>query len=362
MTELSDALAELALDPDEEPVYRSGACGAYAAWATAASALGTDRHLAGSTCEEPTMRCTLPDEWDDSAFHGLDAAPSNTDHFFEGHQHGAMYPGAAEFLEKPLPQLQVTATLTPHRVEGSESLVCSLRQFTLIARIVNAATGAVVPAADASLSLRPSLVFADDGGPVPPSNGEAPLCGEVASKRPTSGESHFVLRATALSYKHARRPFALRIDVDGLPMESGAAFAVSAPVRVVARLPNEARPPHANSTQRCTGVGLGPSCDMTGLVASHSARRPPAVPTVAAEESLMVEQEDEEMEEEEEAAAGSEGALVHEMREQSDTIQALLSQQRQMLEQVAMERARLHALGQHTPPPHGDACMYGTVA
>ena len=89
--------------------------------------------------------------------------------------------------------------------------------------------------------LKASLVFADNGELVPGQKGEAPLAGEIDAKRPTEGECHFRIRVAALSYRHGRRPFAIRIDADALPGSGAGCFACSPAIRSVARLPNEAK-------------------------------------------------------------------------------------------------------------------------
>merc|ERR1719160_2334949 len=57
------------------------------------------------------------------------------------------------------PRLEVT--VTPHRIEGAEHLVCSLRQFLVVVSMVDGATSAPLPTWDAP--LRASLVYADNG-------------------------------------------------------------------------------------------------------------------------------------------------------------------------------------------------------
>ena len=207
--EIATRLGSLGLDDgkpapsgEEHIPLRSGADDAFATWAETE---GTEEHW--------SIRCTLPDAWELEEL-------------------------AAEAMGAPPPRLIVS--LVPHRIEGDEQLVCSLRQFIVAARLVDSDNGA--PLADWDASVRARLVYADDGTAVPPSNGEAPLSGELDDKRPVGGFVEFRLRCAAQSYRHGRRKFCVRIEVDALPGSERGCFACSAPIRAVARLPNEAKP------------------------------------------------------------------------------------------------------------------------
>lgn len=322
-----------AIDDEDRPVYRSGATTAFTQWSDWNATLDEVGHHAGAPgASAPHMRCTLPDAWDESAWE-MDEAQADL-----------LQPTVADAP----PSLQLAISLTPHR----EGLVSSLRQFGVAARLIDAATGAITASFD-HMRLRARLVFADDGLPVPAQSGEAPLSGEVECKQALAGECHFLLRTAALSYKHGRRAFAVRVDVEGLPAGCPPVFAVSAAVRSVARLPNESRPPAQAQTQPAgaaashmdMAVSTIPATSAIGVAPALAApaRRAPAEPTVAdcgdEDNSMMMVEEDDVYGE----AARS--ALVDEMTMQSGLIQQLLAQQHQMLHEIDGERARLHALG-----------------
>ena len=217
--------------------------------------------------------------------------------------------------------------------------------------------------------------LADDGSPVPAQKGEAPLSGEIEHKRPNLGECTFGLRAAALTFKHGRRAFAVRIDAEGLA--SGPLTAVSAAIRSVARLPNESRPPPPPQpllppvVVSATGACTAPMVEGIATFAS----RPPAMPTVdhppgdaaatpaaAAPARLderhpttvIVEDFDdaEDMEDVDEDSIYSFASpppkstdLMREMHMQSHTIESLLAQQQQMLHEIERERSRLRSTG-----------------
>ena len=110
--DIDDQLSGLCLrDDDEPPVYRS---------------IGAEQHFLAATeydtssgfvgCQsvdasEPQMRCSLPGDWDWEEVED------------------AMLPQPAA---QSLPPLQLAVSVTPHRMEGGEPLVCSLRQFHVL--------------------------------------------------------------------------------------------------------------------------------------------------------------------------------------------------------------------------------------
>jgi len=145
--------------------------------------------------------------------------------------------------DAPPPRLIVN--LMPHREEGADEwLVHNLKQFTVTIGLADGATGAAIPswASQGVESLSATLVYADTGEPVPAQKGEPPLSGDFHPKCPHDGDNYMRLKVSALSYYHARRLFAVRIDAHAAPGSRGACFACSHPVRGVARLPSDTKP------------------------------------------------------------------------------------------------------------------------
>ena len=104
-----------------------------------------------------------------------------------------------------------------------------------------------------------------------------------------------MLRTAALSYKHGRRAFAVRIDVEGLPAGCLPIFACTDPVHSVARLPNETKPPTqtpAAAAAAAPGAAFPtltiPASAISVEPASALARRPPAEPTVDSDEEVKL--------------------------------------------------------------------------
>lgn len=216
---MEDAFGSLRIDAedDEPPVFRSCAVGAFEAWDAFAPAAGGPHPDLDASDEAPKMRCGPADlhswDWPHVSSSTLGGTP---------------------------PRLEVN--LVPHRSEGQELLVCSLRLFTVSVALVEGTTGTTIPDwSSCSIStLRATLVYADNGATVPSLHGEAPLAGElIDGSRPRDGVNSYKLRVTALSYHHNRRTFAIRIDADPAPGSTHpGCFACSPPIRSVARLPN----------------------------------------------------------------------------------------------------------------------------
>ena len=234
------------------PVYRSGADEAFASWALNG---GGGAIIDQVTSKDPfaaepiKMRCVPMDGWID----GL--------------------------VGEQLPKLLVS--VTPHRVDGEESLVCSLRQFNVKVVLVDV-NGAPIPRFDAHLT--PSLVYADTGEPVPSQKGEAPLAGEITGKQMAAGECLLRLRVSALSYHHNRRAFAIRVDADGLhPGGVAGGFGISLPLKSVARLPDAAKFKSTSSVAPAAAAIMPSTSASTSTTVTPSLPspvRPPCIPTV----------------------------------------------------------------------------------
>ena len=235
------------------PVYRSGADEAFASWALNGG--GGSAIIDQVTSKDPfaaepiKMRCVPMDGWID----GL--------------------------VGEQLPKLVVS--VTPHRLDGEESLVCSLRQFNVKVVLVDV-NGAPIPRFDAHLT--PSLVYADTGEPVPSQKGEAPLAGEITGKQMAAGECLLRLRVSALSYHHNRRAFAIRVDADGLhPGGVAGGFGVSLPLKSVARLPDAAKFKSTSSVAPAAAAIMPSTSASTSTTVTPSLPspvRPPCIPTV----------------------------------------------------------------------------------
>ena len=222
---MEDALARLHIassfdDDDERPIFRSCHVDAHEDWLTPGEDLVHKDAGHYQKGQGPAMRCVPGDEWADCW--DLDDVQTG--------------------LLGDTPTQNLVVTLAPHRVEGRESLVCSLRQFTVSIGLVDGATGAPIPSwtSRGIESLRASLVYADSGEPVPAQRGEAPLTGEITnSTRPHEGTCQFKVRIAATSYHHGRRPFAIRIDTYDASGSHLGSSACSQPIRALARLPNQ---------------------------------------------------------------------------------------------------------------------------
>lgn len=105
------------------------------------------------------------------------------------------------------------------------------------------------------------------------------------------------LRVAALSYYHARRPFAVRIDASAAPGSPAVdCFACSHPVRGVARLPAESKSaarPSATTPSVITAAG-SPPCAAPD--SSRAAITVPQYPTQLCAPVAVVEEDDEDEE------------------------------------------------------------------
>ena len=174
--------------------------------------------------------------------------------------------------EAPPPRLVVN--LVPHRIEADDEwLVHSLRQFTVTIELINGGSGVKIPswASQGIDALRATLVYADTGEAVLPHKGEPPLVGEINPRRPHDGDNHMRLRVAALSYYHARRPFAVRIDADVAPGAPPGLFALSHPVRGVARLPAETKPATKPPSSATPSSAQSPYAVAGPTMAAHAA-------------------------------------------------------------------------------------------
>ena len=174
--------------------------------------------------------------------------------------------------EAPPPRLVVN--LVPHRIEADDEwLVHSLRQFTVTIELINGGSGVKIPswASQGIDALRATLVYADTGEAVLPHKGEPPLVGEINPRRPHDGDNHMRLRVAALSYYHARRPFAVRIDADVAPGAPPGLFALSHPVRSVARLPAETKPATKPPSSATPSSAQSPYAVAGPTMAAHAA-------------------------------------------------------------------------------------------
>ena len=217
------------------------------------------------------------------------------------------------------PLLSLSALLvnmSPHRCEVTpdgtqEELVCSIRPFTVRAVAVGTDGAPVVD--DKKIVVRASLVYAEDGEPVPTTKGEAPLSGEVDVKQLVNGEATFRLRATALSHHHGRRAFAIRVDAQrsaATPWTTTTnrpCFGFSSPFFSRARLPDQSK---------AICHGHGPS------LALDAARIPPRGPQATEALHAMVP-----------------STLVGIMQEQNEALRIALAEQRQLLSELAMLQA-----------------------
>ena len=161
-----------------------------------------------------------------------------------GHGHPRVVRHGQHRRPRPLPHMQVL--LKPHRTEAFEAsstctqhLVNTIRPFAVVVTLVDS-TGR--PVRDWVTNLRAHLVYANDSEAVPPTRGDEPLTGET-EKRLSEGSCTLRLRAGAVSYHHNRRSFQVCITADELPGGHFGTHACSEPVRFVARLPNESKPP-----------------------------------------------------------------------------------------------------------------------
>lgn len=234
---MESSFARLSIDQDDyldeqgPPIWRSCPANAFEAWE--AGGAGADQ----VHDKEPPFRCTTSQNWN----------------FYDVH----------DGLLGDAPSTRLVVSLHPHRIEaGDEFLVCSLRQFTVSIALVDGDSGA--PVQHSRTNLRATLVYADNGEPVPTQRGEAPLTGTLDGMVSSGGECHWRMRVTALSYHHSRRAFAVRIDADALPGSTSPTFACSHPIKAVARLPNEQPKAHVKGgTPATTATATALPADAT---------------------------------------------------------------------------------------------------
>lgn len=163
---------------------------------------------------------------------------------------------------------RLEAEFRAHRVEplpdgGTELLMCSLRQFVLSVALRGVADQ---PYDVPGLRVRVSLVYSTEGHErVEGLNGEAPLTGETEAAL-TNGTATLKLRVNALSYHHRQRSRTFQVLVElvgaaalGLPP----LLALTAPLRSVARLPNE-RPAGAGAAAPAAASALAARQPSTG--------------------------------------------------------------------------------------------------
>lgn len=136
-------------------------------------------------------------------------------------------------LPMPVAQPRLRVNLEPHRITSLDHLVNTIRPFNVSIEVED---GRGMGLVHAGMLVRAHLVFADNGEAVPLRAGELPLAGEV-EKRLDPGVTRCVLRLRIVtnSYEHSRRLFRVQVHTDGPHALAG----TSAPIRSVARLPNE---------------------------------------------------------------------------------------------------------------------------
>jgi len=356
---------EIEYDDDNRPTYRSAPGEAFAQWQAVPDTEGCSK-----------LRCT--GDLDDFSW---DAAGdfNEIQSLMQAQNPTILPPTPAPTMLPPTPAPSIIVSLIPHREESTECsgaierLVCSLRPFTVTATLVDG-TGQAIFDHDADICLVASLVFADTGHPVPATGGEAPCSGETVAKHPRGGVCTFRLRTSALSYRHGRRAFAVRIDM--VPTPDSTVFvpfvpcsACSPPLYSRARLPDQPKPVVQACVQGappCVSMSLstGSSAIQVSSTASqptpqhlapghqeeqpslqhqtsYPGRRPPAVPTV----DEQGDRDDATMEEEEDQLAmcsetaapctSAPSALVSILHEQSEQLQAALEEQRHILSEFS---------------------------
>ena len=228
--------------------------------------------------------------------------------------------------------VSISVEVVPHRCEktesgGTEQLVCSLRPFTVHAKLLGS-NGVPVTTAD-EIVLCASLAYADNFEPVLATKGETPLCGELDFKQLVDGEAELRLRATALSYHHGRRAFVIRVDAKPLsPFVTSVrpCFGYSSPIFSRARLPDQgARPP---PTSHIIPSNACPPRAETVRLAMNSYDQRVALPIVdrAGEDAFAGDQ----------CASLYSSSLISTLQEQNETLRTALAEQRQLLSELAM--------------------------
>lgn len=254
--------------------------------------------------------------------------------------------------DDPLLSLSVLlVNMSPHRCEVTpdgtqEELVCSIRPFTVRAVAVGTDGAPVVD--DKKIVVRASLVYAEDGEPVPTTKGEAPLSGEVDVKQLVNGEATFRLRATALSHHHGRRAFAIRVDAQpsaATPWTTTTnrpCLGFSSPFFSRARLPDQSKAIcHGHGHSLALDAARIPPRGPQATAMSGAACRRVALPVVDGEEDGF----------EDEQPAGRPwpstealhamfpSTLVGIMQEQNEALRIALAEQRQLLSELATLQA-----------------------
>jgi len=346
--DLSSHFTELHLD-DEQPRYRSVAPAAWAQWAGSASPEDND-----PATDAFKYRCMMGEGWDDEwDLADIQSCVTGTDTAM-----GMVEEASAAIPHASTKSLALSVSVTPHRIEQrsaageEERLCCSLRQFSVHAILTDASTGERAAACDASTRLVASLVFHDTGERVPATNGEAPLSGEIEAKQPSGGECTFRLRAAALSYHHGRRAFSIRVDAEPV---TGACFPLfsscSAPFFSRARLPDQAKPAAHGTMATITGTAP-PLFSSSGESLHNTGERPAPTTTFGAMNHFASGPQDSTPRHMMDAdAEGSRhelsnllarhshdpqsASLVRVLHEQSETLRAVLAEQREILGEFA---------------------------
>jgi len=231
---------------DASPVFRSGTNDAFLDWCAGAedhnpSARENQSDSGRTRCHVPVSECSNELE---RGHDGL-SLPSET-------------------------ALQLNVALTPHRTEAMGDgkiglIVSSVRPTLVVVSLLNCSACLD----HGALRLSATLVYADDGQPVPSKQGETPLSGEV-SKELSSSEVSCTLRlhVASLSYHHGRRTFSIRVAATRSHPCSGASeprLTSSVPIearsgefRAVARLPDRPIASSARGTKASSSATAHP--------------------------------------------------------------------------------------------------------
>ena len=244
----------------------------------------------------------------------------------------------------------IDIVLKPHRQEThngkTENIISTLRHFSAIVTVHD---GSGMPMQQEA-QIRCHLVFSDTGEPVPASNGEAPLCGEVEKTTSGGGSCTLRLRVNALTYAHNRRAFALCIKA-WMPMsENSCLWTCSDPIKAVARLPNMVKPLSTLEAPRTHSEVIG-SASFEASPRSQQETRSTAVPKRTYDHIYVVECPDEPPitdgkepgleaimpSSPTNSSTGSTG-IIDELRSQAALLQYALAQQRKIMGEVAILR------------------------
>jgi len=241
------------MTPVEEPLLRGGADTAFAQW------IESEKY----DPVQPSRCMLVEDEWDtdieDALFKQISVAedPMSSNGNAQGVKGLYSPPSSSPHVSysshessSPPHGLRLDTQFTPHRFEplscgtGVENLVCSLRPFTLRVTLADEMGQSID---DPSLSLVVSLVYSDSGLKVEPQKGEPPLSGELEMPL-VDGAATFRLRVCALSYHHRRQCFRLLVQTSTADRYGISLTSLTAPLRSVARLPNETKDPAKTDT------------------------------------------------------------------------------------------------------------------